>query len=115
MLAVFAVIAAPAAAALPGNGRVAVISGELGNGRIWLVQPDGSGATLLTSQPTRTDAQWSPDGTRIAFTGTDGDFNDAFVVNDDGTGLLQLTDDGTSAARSGRRTARNCCSRRCGW
>ena len=42
LLAVFAVMAAPAAAALPGNGRVAVISGELGNGRIWLVQPDGS-------------------------------------------------------------------------
>jgi TolB protein len=89
------VLPSTVAAALPGNGRVAVISGELGNGRIYLVQPDGSGATLLTSQPTRTDAQWSPDGTRIAFTGTDGDSNDAFVVNDDGTGLLQLTNDGT--------------------
>jgi len=95
MLALFTVMAAPAAAALPGNGRVAVISGELGNGRIFLVQPDGSGATLLTSQPVRTDAQWSPDGTRIAFTGTDGDFNDVFLVNDDGTGLLRLTNDGT--------------------
>lgn len=95
MLALFTVMAAPAAAALPGNGRVAVISGELGNGRIWLVQPDGSSATQLTTQPVRTDAQWSPDGTMIAFTGTDGDFNDVFVVNDDGTGLVRLTNDGT--------------------
>ena len=86
---------AASAAALPGNGRVAVISGELGNGRIWLVQPDGSGATQLTSQPVRTDARWSPDGTQVAFTGTDGDFFDAFVVNDDGTGLARLTNDGT--------------------
>jgi Tol biopolymer transport system component len=95
MLAVFAVMASPTAAALPGNGRVAVISGEFGDGRIWLVQPDGSGATLLTSQPVRTDAQWSPDGARVAFTGTDGDFNDVFAIKDDGTGLLRLTNDGS--------------------
>ena len=95
---------------------MAVISGEFGNGRIWLVQPDGSGATQLTSQPVRTDAQWSPDGTRVAFTGTDGDFNDVFVINDDGTGLLRLTNDGSSllsAVVAGR--LRSCCSPRCGW
>ena len=70
------------------------------------MQPDGSGATLLTSQPVRTDAQWSPDGTRVAFTGTDGDFNDVFAINDDGTGLTAAHQRRQqSAARSGRRTA----------
>ena len=90
-----ALVPSSALAALPGNGRVAVISGELGNGRIHLVQPDGSGATLLTAKSVRTDAQWSPDGTQIAFTGTNGDFLDAYKINDDGTGLTRLTDDST--------------------
>jgi Tol biopolymer transport system component len=94
-LATVAAIVPASAAALPGNGRVAVISGELGNGRIHLVQPDGSGSTQLTTQPVRTDAQWSPDGTQVAFTGTNGDFNDAYKINDDGTGLTRLTNDGT--------------------
>ncbi|HVZ78189.1 MAG TPA: DPP IV N-terminal domain-containing protein [Gemmatimonadaceae bacterium] len=40
-----------------------------------------------------TNPTWSPDGTRLAFSGTHGGITDLYVVNADGTGLRQLTDD----------------------
>lgn len=40
-----------------------------------------------------TTPSWSPDGTRIVFTGYDGGLSDLFVVNADGTGLARLTND----------------------
>jgi len=36
---------------------------------------------------------WSPDGERIAFTGSDGGISDLYVVGTDGTGLRRLTND----------------------
>ena len=36
---------------------------------------------------------WSPDGTHIAFTGSDGGISDLFVVDADGRNLRRLTDD----------------------
>ncbi len=40
-----------------------------------------------------TNPSWSPDGTRLVFTGYDGGISDLYVVNRDGTGLRKLTDD----------------------
>jgi Tol biopolymer transport system component len=40
-----------------------------------------------------TTPAWSPDGSRIVFTGYDGGLSDLFIVNADGTGLQRLTDD----------------------
>jgi Tol biopolymer transport system component len=37
--------------------------------------------------------QWSPDGRQLVFTGFNNGFSDLFVINRDGTGLRQLTDD----------------------
>jgi Tol biopolymer transport system component len=37
------------------------------------------------------DPAWSPDGTRIAFASTPGDFPEIYVANVDGTGLRRLT------------------------
>jgi Tol biopolymer transport system component len=37
--------------------------------------------------------QWSPDGTRLVFTGFNNGFSDLFIINRDGTGLRRLTDD----------------------
>jgi Tol biopolymer transport system component len=36
---------------------------------------------------------WSPDGTQLVFTGFSGGFSNLFLVNADGTGLRQLTND----------------------
>ncbi|HXE58719.1 MAG TPA: BamA/TamA family outer membrane protein [Gemmatimonadales bacterium] len=40
-----------------------------------------------------TTPTWSPDGSRLVFTGYDGGLSDLFVVNADGTGLRRLTQD----------------------
>src|SRR6266481_3631382 len=37
--------------------------------------------------------QWSPDGRRLVFTGFNNGFTDLYIINRDGTGLRQLTDD----------------------
>src|SRR5467141_3816369 len=37
--------------------------------------------------------QWSPDGQRLVFTGFNNGFTDLYIINRDGTGLRQLTDD----------------------
>lgn len=40
-----------------------------------------------------TTPSWSPDGTKLVFTGYDGGWSDLFIVNADGTGLRRLTND----------------------
>jgi Tol biopolymer transport system component len=40
-----------------------------------------------------TTPSWSPDGSRLVFTGYEGGLSDLYVVNRDGSGLRQLTDD----------------------
>jgi Tol biopolymer transport system component len=64
---------------------------------IFVANADGSGAHRLTTGiPTKaafdTESQWSPDGTRLAFTRVRNSKQAAvFVVNVDGTGLSRLT------------------------
>ena len=40
-----------------------------------------------------TTPAWSPDGKQLVFTGYDGGISDLYIVNADGTGYRQLTDD----------------------
>jgi plastocyanin len=78
-----------------------------GSGRIYISNLDGTGLKFLTSYTSDEDPkwyftaqkpQWSPDGTKIYFVGTDNQVHkDAsqmqlYVVNGDGTGLTKLTD-----------------------
>jgi TolB protein len=64
---------------------------------IFVANADGSNARRLTTgirtvSAFDTESQWSPDGTRIAFTRVKNDRRAAiFTVNIDGTGLKQLT------------------------
>jgi Tol biopolymer transport system component len=64
--------------------------------RIWSVREDGTRAGPL-SQPAgnNTEAVWSPDGSRIAFVGSNLPDRETtlWVMNPDGTGLTALTDD----------------------
>src|SRR5687768_9754261 len=54
-----------AQATFPGvNGKIAYVDG----GAIWVMDPDGTGKTQLTSgELVDGAADWSPDGTRIVF------------------------------------------------
>lgn len=73
----------------PDNKKIAfrVASTNAANNGIYLINPDGTNQTRLTTgfaiYPT-----WSPDGSKIAFVG---DHNDIFIVNADGTNLTQIT------------------------
>jgi TolB protein len=64
---------------------------------IYIANADGSGARrvttgIATKKAYDTESQWSPDGTRLAFTRVKNSKEAAiFTVNIDGTGLRQLT------------------------
>lgn len=61
---------------------------------IWVANADGSGETNLTNTTAfeRTPA-WSPDGHTIAFASNRGGTYDIYLMNPDGTGVMNLTQD----------------------
>jgi Tol biopolymer transport system component len=63
--------------------------------RIMVINADGSGLVVLTSSGFDREPTWSPDG-RIAFTNTFANGSDIFVMNADGTGLTNFTNDPAS-------------------
>ena len=81
----------------PDGTRIAFGSDRTGDGDLYTMGSDGSDLVRLTDGVTDTNARWSPDGQRILFArfldpaegGTDFEL---FVINSDGTGLTQLTD-----------------------
>jgi Tol biopolymer transport system component len=87
------VLATSAHAAFPGtNGKIAFQSSDGTDSEIYVVNPDGSGETQLTSN-TAQDSRpsWSPDGTKILFlSNRTGQFA-VYVMNADGSGQTQLT------------------------
>lgn len=83
-----------------GNGRIAFASSQTASPddlALFTIEPDGTGKTQLThpSDGIDTGPNWSPDGRRIAFTHSAGNYEapiiDLYVVNADGTGLTQVT------------------------
>ena len=73
------------------DGTRIVYSGASG---ISILGIDGTGFTQLsTTSGSDWSPAWSPDGTRIAFASDQGFTVNLYVINVDGTGLLQLTDD----------------------
>src|SRR4051812_30190522 len=89
---VLVALAAPADAAFPGaNGQI-VFSGRgatSGSAQLYTIYPSGAGQAALTSGK---GPAWSPDGTKIAFSGGGGSIH---TINADGTGDTTLTNDGT--------------------
>jgi Tol biopolymer transport system component len=84
----------PARAALPGlNGLIAFTSNRDGNDEIYVMQPNGSGQTRLTTNTAGDQAPaWSPTGGQIAFASNrEGGNWDVYVMNSDGTNQTRLT------------------------
>jgi len=83
----------PAGAAFPGtNGRIVFESSRLGQTNIFAMNPDGTGATLLTNvndNGPKEEPVVSPDGKKIAYVYA----RDIWVMNSDGTGKMKLTND----------------------
>ena len=119
-VAVFTVIerAAPSQSASPAsarvtlsaaaaNSKIAFLRDPDGDGRfcdpieLWVMNPDGSGQTRLTSKARCFDPAWSPDARRIAFVrqrlgarlprGGHAVNHDIYVMNADGSGERRLT------------------------
>ncbi|HEY1331202.1 MAG TPA: glycoside hydrolase domain-containing protein [Actinomycetota bacterium] len=76
-----------------GEGRViAFDSDRTGNRQIFLIGPDGVGATQITTNTSDNFAPaLSPNGSQIAFTSTMDGNDDVWVMNVNGTNLRQLT------------------------
>jgi Tol biopolymer transport system component len=73
--------------------RITFESSRDGVFHIYLMDPDGSNIVRLTDGPgAESDARWSPDGRRIAFTGWPETGMDIYVMDADGSNLRRLTD-----------------------
>jgi Tol biopolymer transport system component len=71
------------------HSKLAFVSGFTRNGasRIYVMNPDGSGRTRLTTKKgADTNPVWSPDGSRIAFLRNER----LYVINSDGSGEMRL-------------------------
>ena len=84
------------------KGRIAFSSNRGGNRDIYIMNPDGSGQTRLTDNPSDDkEPAISPDGKRIAFVSNRDGNNQIYVMNTDGSGQTRLTvntwDDGEPA------------------
>ena len=103
LLAFLTISTQAAEGAYPGkNGKIAFFD----QGDIWVMNPDGTGRTNLTSGPEGGGApEWSPDGTEIAFSRPEG----ILVMDADGGNRHQITNEGFSPSWSpdGNRIAYN--------
>jgi uncharacterized protein YjdB len=82
------------------GSRIAYVSTSPGNGEIYVMNADGTGATRLTNEPT-TDGRpvFTPDGQTIVFhSARTAGKQQIWAVNVDGTGLTQLTRDSINFA-----------------
>jgi Tol biopolymer transport system component len=62
-------------------------------GQILSMNADGTGRTTLTSEGENYLPAWSPDGTKIAFTSDRDDNREIYVMNPDGSGQTNVTND----------------------
>ncbi len=85
------------------NGRIAFVGNQSGNFQLYAMDPDGSHMVQITNLAATTFETWlpdfSPDGKRITFCYGALDANgngtvEIYVVNADGTNVVQLTNDG---------------------
>lgn len=106
--------AGPASAAWPGkNGPILFAGGDAGSGSgLWSIRASAKGLRQLTSNPTDSEVQTSPDGRWIVFTRTVETGGESvrhiFIARANGSGVTEVTtgsvfDRTPSFTRSGRR------------
>jgi len=103
---VIALMAQPASATFPGkNGRIVFVANPSGSWQLYTIKANGSGMTQITDLTATAWEFWaptfSPDGKKVLFTygPVDDGGNctcDLYVINADGSGLVNLTNDGLS-------------------
>jgi Tol biopolymer transport system component len=59
--------------------------------RVYTVDPDGANLVLVARDSTDMSPHWSPDGSRIAFTGRRSGNDEIMMMNSDGTRIQNLT------------------------
>ena len=81
----------------PDGSRLVFISGDLYHNNIYVMGADGTNRQKLTDTPGLGDSSpcWSPDGRQIVFDSQEPEtrVNNIFIINDNGTDLVQLTGD----------------------
>jgi Tol biopolymer transport system component len=81
----------------PDGSRVAFVSSREGSADIFVMNSDGTGATINLTSYGPNSAQyapaWSPDGTRIAFVSDEGGKPNIWVMRPDGSERYNLTDE----------------------
>jgi TolB protein len=80
----------------PDGGRIAYTVQRIEASTWWteihVVNVDGTGHLQLTPTGMRaTFGGWSPRGDRIAFSGSEGDASDVYLIDADGTGMVNIT------------------------
>jgi len=83
------------------SGRLA-FSRSLAHENIWRLESGGKVAPFLTSSARERDAQYSPDGRRIAFCSSRQVKAAIWVANADGTGAAQITNIGSPSSGAPR-------------
>lgn len=77
----------------PSGDRLLVVSDRSGPSKIWVMAADGSDARTLLEDGSESSAEWSPDGSRIAFLRSDDGRPDIWVVDAAGGEAARVTDD----------------------
>jgi TolB protein len=76
----------------PDAKRILFVSDRDGiAGGIFAIRPDGTGLERIGNATGCSVARWSPDGKKIAFVAGDYPASEVFVMNADGSGVVQLT------------------------
>jgi Tol biopolymer transport system component len=73
-----------------GPGTILFASDRTGLSHLYSMEADGSHVVDLTPSAEAFDGDWSPDGSRIVFTGTDGEVFGVFVMNANGSNPVAL-------------------------
>lgn len=83
----------------PDGTQIAFSSYRDGHSELYVMDADGSNQTRLTTSATSFYPSWSPDSAKLAFMSYDLEYNsDVFVVNADGTGLINLSQDSSGTS-----------------